>query len=443
MDELARMLEAGREHHRAGRLADAERAYRQVLSRAPNQVDALHLLGMLATQVGHFDAGFELMKRSVELAPQSAAFHLNYGVQLHRAGRLAPAIAELKRAIELGQNSYQVLTELGMALLSSGDFAAAEPVLRRVVQLAPMYAGGHSNLGLWCVGKDRFDEAVTHYRRAIQLDPKAGDLHFNLSYALGRLGHRDESLRELAECLRLNPNFVGAHINLGNMLLETGEVHEAIARYSAALNLKPDFVSAHTNILLAMHYVDDFTPQQIFAEHLAFAQRFTNQIATAPPARETVDRDPNRRLRIGYFSPDFRDHPIASFLSGVLAQHNRSQFEICCYAELATSDDVTAKLQSQADHWRNITGVADDIFLQQIRADRIDILIDLAGHTLGNRLLALAHKPAPIMATWMGYPDTTGIPAFDYRITDVIADPPGEADRLHVEKLIRLPSTLR
>jgi protein O-GlcNAc transferase len=189
---------------------------------------------------------------------------------------------------------------------------------------------------------------------------------------------------------------------------------------------------------MSLNYYPPYSSQAIAEEHFLWDQRhaqpLTNRIKTL-----SIDDSPNRRLRIGYLSPDFREHVVAFFASPILASHDHTDFEIFCYANVAHPDSITARFQKMADHWRNIDGISDERTAEMIREDRIDILVDLAGHSGDHRLLVLARKPAPIQATYVGYPATTGLKTVDYRITDAVADPPGMTESLHSEQLARLP----
>ncbi len=197
---------------------------------------------------------------------------------------------------------------------------------------------------------------------------------------------------------------------------------------------------AHQNLLLVLNYSEDHTAQQVYEEHLRFARLHEE------PLRSTIephgnDRAPGRRLRVGYVSPDFRAHSVAFFIEPVLEHHDRDRFEVFCYYNNTLADAVTERLRRHADGWRIIAGKSDAEVARQIRADRIDILVDLAGHTAMSRALVLARKPAPVQVTWLGYPNTTGLSAVDYRITDEFADPPGTSEHLHAERLVRLPGS--
>jgi protein O-GlcNAc transferase len=216
-------------------------------------------------------------------------------------------------------------------------------------------------------------------------------------------------------------------------------IDAAIEHFQAALALRPE-PHSHSNLLLALNYTDRFTPGEILAEHRRWHQLYAAALAPSVSA-PSLPYSAERRLRIGYVSPDFNHHAVAYFIAPVLAAHDRSKFEIFCYSSVATPDRTTDRLRSLAEHWRDIARLDDESAAALIRTDEIDLLIDLAGHTSGNRLLLFARRPAPTQATWLGYPNTTGLDVIDYRLTDATSDPVGETDAYYSEKLIRLPTT--
>jgi len=211
-----------------------------------------------------------------------------------------------------------------------------------------------------------------------------------------------------------------------------------VASYRRVLEIRPDFVEAHNNLLLAMQYAEGYSPAEIFAEHVAFARQFEEPLKGRWPLHEN-SREPCKRLKVGYVSPDFRRHSVAYFIEPVLAHHDKNEVEVTCYCNNSQRDEVTDRLSRYADRWLDCSRLSDDELAQRILSDGIDILVDLAGHTANNRLLVFARKPAPIQVTWLGYPATTGLTAMDYRMTDRHAEPPGMTEHLNVETLWRLP----
>jgi len=219
-----------------------------------------------------------------------------------------------------------------------------------------------------------------------------------------------------------------------------GDIAGAITCYKKAVELNPGYDKAHSNLIFTMHCEPSIDPDAIFSESLAWWRRHGASEVNRFGANKF---DHNRlalskRLRIGYVSPDFRQHSVSNFFLPLLMAHDRNEMEIFCYAEVKRPDDMTVRIRALADRWCSTVGLGDDAVVQQIYEDRIDILIDLAGHTANSRLLVFARKPAPVQVTWLGYPNTTGMPVMDYRLTDEIADPEGNGDEYHSETLVRL-----
>ena len=240
----------------------------------------------------------------------------------------------------------------------------------------------------------------------------------------GRLG---AAIASYQRAIELRPDLVQAHNNLGNVLKDYREVDAAIASYQRALSLQPDFSLALSNLLFALHCSGDLSASAIFQEHLRWDEAHGRPLEKfIEPHRNEVQ--PERRLRIGYVSADFREHSVTSFLAGLLEHHDIEQVEVFCYDAKPETDATARRLRSVVAHWRTIEGQTDAEAAAMIREDRIDILVDLAGHTAGNRLPLFARKPAPIQVSWLGYCDATGLRTMDYRFADAVADPPGTTE---------------
>ena len=282
----------------------------------------------------------------------------------------------------------------------------------------------------------KLDEAVAAYRQAIGLKPDYAEAHSNLGNALKEQGKLDEAVAAYRQAIGIKPDFAEAHSNLGIALKDQGKLDEAVAAYRQAIGIKPDYAEAYSNLLFCLNYDDKSTADHLFAAHREWDERYGRQASR--PTAYANDREVGRRLKIGYVSPDFREHSVAYFVEPLLKGHDRQAVEVFCYAEVKRPDTVTAHLQGLADHWLVTVGLSDDELAERIRTDGIDILVDLAGHTANNRLRVFARKPAPVQVTWLGYPNTTGLEAIDYRLVDAVTDPVGEADAWASETLVRL-----
>ncbi len=390
-------------HHQDGDLDGAKVRYRRLLEQDPAHAGARHYLGVLHNQTGDATAAAELIGQALALAPDDAAAHNNLGKVLGDLGRTCEEMACYQRALALRPDWPEARMNLGDVLASLGRLVEAEREYRQVLAHHTGHVEARIRLAGTLRALGRFDEAITQFRRA------------------------------LTAC----PDHARAWNNLGATYREAGDAPAACAAFRAALRLRPDLAVAHSNLLLALHALPEMTPEALASEHRAFGRLHDRPATVAAAPR--VSASPDRRLRVGYVSPDFREHSVSSFFEPLLDHHDRRVVEVFCYSDVRFPDAVTARLQSKADHWVSLPGMDDNDAEARIRADAIDILVDLAGHTAGNRLPLFARRPAPIQVSWLGYPNTTGLSAIDYRLVDAISDPEGEADRRATERLIRLP----
>ena len=338
---------------------------------------------------------------AVRVRPEDAAEFLAAGLEHHRAARLAEAEACYRRVLAAQPNHPDALHLLGLIAQQVRRYDVAVELIGQAIKrnAHPVY---YSNLGVALNDQGRLGEAIAAYRQAISI----------------------------------KPDFAEAYSNLGNALNDQGKLGEAMAAYRQAISIRPDFPEAHSNLLFCLNDHDKVTNDQLFAAHREWGERYGRQ-APRPSTYANV-REAERRLRIGYVSPDFRLHSVAYFVEPLLKSHDRQTVEVFCYAEVMQPDAMTAHLQGLADHWLVTIGLSDDELAERIRMDGIDILVDLAGHTAKNRLRIFTRKPAPIQVTWLGYPNTTGLEAIDYRLVDAVTDPVGEADAWASETLVRL-----
>ena len=316
---------------------------------------------------------------------------------------------------------------------------------RRAVALRPDLADAWNNLGNALQQQGNAQKAIAAHRRAIELRPPYAQAWYNLGGAYKSVGLNDEAVAAYGQAMKLVPAYAKAEVNRANVLKDIGQLDEAIAGYERATRISPSAVAAG-NLIYSLHFHPDYDSKRIYEHLVRWEQDFATSLAREILPHEN-DRSPGRRLRIGYVSPDFSIHPVGRFLLPLLANHNRAQFEVFCYSDLRTPDGITERLRVCADVWRETFSLTDGQLARQIRADRIDILVDLALHTAGNRLLVFARKPAPVQVTWLGYPGSTGLKTIDYRLSDRYLDPPstssvqtpGMVEEFYSEKTVRVP----
>ena len=418
---------------RAGTEADVLIA--GLIERDPRSRTALMLLGRRRIVQERWAEAEVALRRALEAGADDADVHQLRGLSRFRMGDAAGAVEAYRQALAIAPDLVAAANGLGVALQACGDLGAASEVLRAVARRRPEDSDILTNLGTVLVARGEVDEGIALLRKSTRLDPTDATAFSNLGYALFLIGHLGEAITACEAAVRLKPGYADAYSNLGIALGNQGRLAEATAAFEHALALDPDHGGSFSNLLFLGNYDPDIPLAALAERHRGFGRRNEN----AAVLRHEIDRDPGRRLRIGYVSPDFRQHSVAYFAEPLLTAHDPGAVEVICYAAVKKPDDVTERLQSRAGAWRNIVGMSDAAAADCIRADRIDILVDLAGHTAGNRLGIFARKPAPVQATYIGYPNTTGLARVDYRLTDASADPPGEDESLYTERLYRLP----
>ena len=463
-------------HHRGGHVAEAEAGYRRVLAAEPGHADAAFNLGVAARQLGKHDDAIAAYRQVIRITPDYPEAHYNLGNALMTGGRVSEAVTAYAQALCIKPdharatgNLALAYAGLGVALMDQGkldeaivafgqglaikpdhaethynlgnarkrqgEFEDAAAAYVQAIHIDPNLAAAYSNLGTLLVELGKIDEAIAVYSQALRSKPDSAELHYNLGNALKDQSRLEEASACYARALALKPGYAEAHANRGIVLMSQGHLDEAIAAYARAIALKPGDAGTYSNLLFCQNYDASRTPEQLFAAHREWDARY----GTVPrPASYANERAPERRLKIGYVSPDFRTHSVAQFLTPLFEHHDRQATELFCYADVMQPDAVTDRLRKFSDHWLSAVTLSDDALAERIEADGIDILVDLAGHTAHNRLRVFTRKPAPVQATWLGYSNTTGLASIDYRIVDAVTDPPGAADACASETLLRL-----
>ncbi len=405
-------LQAAVRHHLAGALEPAAAIYERLAARAPRDYQVNHLLGTLRQQQGRPREALARLTRAGASRPLSAPTTMCLGVVLGALGRHADAEKTLRRAAALDPRSAETRANLGSQYLAMGRLPEAVASFRQAVELKPDYASGWTGLGsaLHCSGRGA--EAIVCHTRALEIDP-------------GQVRARFARAQAWQAC---------------------HGVDEALADFNAHLERHPGHLEARSFRLFMLNYRSEVTREELFAEHLAYGRAVAAELPVAalpPPAPSPGEAASGRRpgpaprLKVGFLSPDFRSHSVAFFIEPLLAHLDRAQFEVTLYHDHFCVDAVSERLRQGADRWRHLAGMAPAVAEELIRGDAPDILVDLAGHTGFNRMPLFARRLAPVQATYLGYPNTTGLSAMDYRLTDEVADPAGEADRLHTEELVR------
>jgi predicted O-linked N-acetylglucosamine transferase (SPINDLY family) len=389
-----------------GRIDEAIDCYRKVLALRPAFPDAHFNLGNAYKDQGRLEEAIASYERAVALAPDFPAAQVNLGSALMQRGRHQEAVACFRKALALEPKLAEAWFNLGIASFQAGDLASAKAALAKYLLAQPDDRAALMVLGEACSRSNEFDEAAGCMQRVLANDPGAA----------------------------------AAHNLLANVLRNQARHRDAIRHYELAILHDSNPVVAFQNLLFCMLCTGDFSAADIHAKHREFARRFEQPLLSLRSALRNT-RDPGRRLRIGYVSPDFRSNIVGHYIQPILENHDRAQFETCCYSTGSIHDGVTGRLASLVDQWHDVHLLSDDDIAALVRAHQIDILVDLCGHGPGNRILALARKPAPLQVNYLDYSATTGLSSIDYRLTTEYCDPSGTSEQYYSEKLYRLKDT--
>lgn len=367
----------------------------------PRDVDAVQKAGVIYGMHGQHDKAAKLLGQAANLLPGNATIHYNLGTAFREAAQMGNAVEAFTKAVELRPDYGEALNSLSHALIC----------------------------------EKKLDQAVEALKTLIALNPTAVEARQNLASTLQAQGKLEEAIENYQAALKQKPEMSIAWDGLGCALTSSGRYKEALKAYQKSLEVDPGNGRGHSNLLMTLNYLEDQSREQVFEEHRLWWKQ--HKVA-APLKPLAFDPDPDRPLRIGYVSPDFREHSVAYFIEPVLESHHQDRYDTWCYSSVPIADKTTRRLQSLAGHWRDISRNTPEQIAEQIRQDKIDLLVDLCGHTAGNHLAVFMQQPAPIQVTWLGYPNTTGLEVMDYRLVDAITDPVGSG-RYCSEKLVRLP----
>lgn len=423
----------------AGRYADVELRARLLVDLYPTAPFAWKILGTVLLVQGK--DGLQALQKTVALLPTDPEAHSNLGNMYKALGRFEEAASSHRQAIQLKPDHALAHYNLGIVLRDLGRSADAVACFRRAIQLKPDFSDAHFNLGIALTDLDRLEEAAASYHQALALQPRFLGAHCNLGIVLKDMGRYDEAVAAFERLLALKPDDAAAHNNLGNLLKDLGRLDEAAAHCRQALQLKPDYNEAASNLMFALNYVAGQQPEVLLNEAKAYGERIASGVKPYTTWSNTVDAA--RPLRIGLVSGDLHQHPVGFFMEGVLkalSAQAAGRLSLHAYATQARRDALTEHLQACCDSWCVAAGLSDQTLAERIRADGVDILVDLSGHTAYNRLPLFALKPAPVQLTWLGYFATTGVAAIDYLLADPWTVPPAHEAHF-IERIWRLPET--
>lgn len=365
---------------------------------------------------------------------------LRQALSLHQSGAAAEAESICRGHVAEHPRDPDAAYLLGTFLLDGGRFDEAIDLLRRALRNRPSFPQAYNNLGAALEARFQLQKAENAYRAALRIDPVHIGAWGNLGNVLRKQGRPAAAMESYRAAIQCDPHATDAMHGLAVALGDLGDLSEALELHRRLVDLSPESAPLHSDFLQVLQHDALQTSESLFAEAQRYAQRHAEHHRASWQRHENVP-SPQRRLRVGYVSPDFRDHPVGRTLHPVLANHDRSSYEVFCYADFrAPPDDMTAIFAPLADAWRDTTRLSEDALAELIRADQIDLLVDCAGHFGGNRLPVFARRPAPVQITAFGYCATTGLDAIDYRLTDPHSDPPElQTQTYYAERLVYLP----
>jgi protein O-GlcNAc transferase len=423
-----------------GKFLQAIAAFDRTIRLSPTEAKAFYNKGVVLQTLGRYEDAAEVYRQAVALRPDYVEAYNNLGSVLKQMEKVDDAIACFECAVAIRPDHAKAVENLAGALMTKGEHEKSLAVCRRVVELRPNDPDSRHNLGNILRGAGYPEEAIVEFKKALELRPHYTDAQFSLANTFYSMRRFEESIEAYNLVIAAQPGAMKARANLAAAYWNSGRLGDALDAYEAALAIQPDHWSIHSNCIYIMHFDPRFNSAQILQAHRQWDRRHGLPLA-GEIKPHLNDRNPDRRLRIGYISPDFRNHCQSLFTSALFPHHDHEQFEIVCYSSVAKPDEITQRLNHQSDLWRETHGIEDASLAQMIRDDKIDILMDLTMHMASARPMVMARKPAPVQIAWLAYPSTTGLSAIDYRLTDPYLDPPGTSDENYSETSIRMADT--
>lgn len=412
-------------------------SYRRALELRPGDANSHTGLAAALHGLGQLDAAVDMFRHAIALAPDQIDARLNLGTTLLRLGQFDAAAAAYAAVLQLRPDHYDAHFNLGISLDGTGQHEAALASYRQALAARPSDVNAQRNISAVLARLGRLEEALAFRRAVLDTDPENGQFHFDVAQSLHGMSQFPLAMDSLKRALQLRPEDASVYTYLAFLQMEAGERDHSLESYKRALALDP-CPGAYSNMLFALsHCTND--PDELLAEHLRFAELFELPVRAQRSAHPNLP-DAGRRLNVGFVSADLYNHAVSTFIEPIfeLLTHS-TDLTLFAYSNSRTDDLITERLRGYIPNWRRIHALDDEAAERMIRADGIDILIDLSGHSGGNRLPLFARKPAPVQASWIGYAGTTGLEAMDYYLSDGFHLPEGRYDEQFTEKIVRLP----
>jgi protein O-GlcNAc transferase len=430
----------GNAHLNAGNLNEAENCYRRGLVSSPLDSICYSNLGYVLGELGRSAESQQMLRKAVELNPADFDALYMLGNLARARGEWLEAIAHYRAALDVNADFEVCRRKLCVLLAQTGQFHEARDVMEPGTAFAPDTGDLYFFRGVSNLATGKLDEALEDFGHAIELQPRNVSFLINLGVAQFEKRELFAAIETYRRVLELDPENAQVHANLGAVLQHSGQLELAIERYRHALRLNADYLSAYHGLLFALTYLPGVAPQEYLEEArrygMAVSARAKPYVSWLCPALSSVARP----LRVGFVSGDLRKHPVGFFLESILAKFDPAKMTLVAYAASRTEDELSERLKSMFAEWHLVGTMTDEAVAQKIHADKIDILVDLSGHTGVNRLPVFAWKPAPVQVSWLGYWASTGVAEIDYILADPVSVPQAEA-QFYSEKVWRLPHT--
>ncbi|OSM06933.1 tetratricopeptide repeat protein [Magnetofaba australis] len=421
----------------AKRIEEASGLLMQAIEAHPNYAEAYMVLGNILTDLERYAEAETLYRHALSLNPRLTSATVNLSAALRRAGRGKEAELAVNEALEHDPNNPLLHAQLGMALRVQGRVQEAESALRGALAMNPEDDEARHTLGMLLQARGAYEEAERCYRQVIAARPAMAESYNALGCLLRETGRQEAAVEALREALRINPELVAGYNNLANAYTDQGRVTEALATYREGLARKPDQAELHANLAFSMHYAPELGPKALFAELRDWCARFADPLTPAQNPCHN-DPDPERILNVGYVSADLKQHPLGFFTLPILQNHDGNAVRVTVYSNLTQPDWLTERARAAVDAWVDCAAWSDNQLLERIRDDRIDVLVDLSGHTRGNRLRVFAQRAAPVQILGGGCFSSTGLQAMDAVVGDPHQFPAGCEDQFS-ERILRMP----
>lgn len=399
---------------------------------------AHYMLGNVFTNTGDSDAAIHHYLEAIRIKPDYAGAYYNLGNISYGKGSFTEALTYYSSALTAAPGLHQALVSMGLVYHAQSQHQQAIECYQRALESDRNNDHTLYLLGTSMLLVNNYSEAQRYFEAALKISPQNFHARCSLAYSFLEQHELEKAIEQFEMTLKQNPDYAEALYGIAKIASKVGQADKAISALRKALQYRPDYLDAHQSLLMHLHYSSHCSNTEKLAEHLNFSEIHEKPVIKSLPLQK-YQIEPRKKLRIGYISPDFRRHSVACFIEPVLHHHNKQGFEIHLFNNNTSGDEITELFKQLADGWHDIKHLNDADVAALIRSQQIDILVDLAGHTVNNRIMVLAHKPAPLQISWIGYPGTTGMSSIDYKITDNLTDPVNEAEKLYSEKLARMP----